>query len=72
VADLADASVSKARYLAAASGPPLAESSIRKVERSRSLAAKFGSPPGIDPAFSVQDHVGHPLQACEGNPLPLF
>lgn len=27
---------------------------------------------GIDPAFTVQDHDGRPLQACDGKPLPLF
>ena len=27
---------------------------------------------GIDPAFSVQDVDGRPLQACDGKPLPLF
>ena len=27
---------------------------------------------GIDPAFTVQDVDGRPLQACDGKPLPLF
>jgi hypothetical protein len=27
---------------------------------------------GIDPAFTVYDHDGRPLQACDGKPLPLF
>ena len=27
---------------------------------------------GIDPAFTVTDHDGRPLQACDGKPLPLF
>jgi hypothetical protein len=27
---------------------------------------------GIDPAFTVNDHDGRPLQACDGKPLPLF
>jgi hypothetical protein len=27
---------------------------------------------GIDPAFTVQDQDGRPLQACDGKPLPLF
>jgi hypothetical protein len=27
---------------------------------------------GIDPAFTVQDHDGRPLQVCDGKPLPLF
>jgi hypothetical protein len=27
---------------------------------------------GIDPAFTVQDHDGRPLQACDGKTLPLF
>ena len=27
---------------------------------------------GIEPAFTVQDQDGRPLQACDGKPLPLF
>jgi hypothetical protein len=27
---------------------------------------------GIDPAFTVKDQDGRPLQACDGKPLPLF
>jgi uncharacterized protein (DUF1501 family) len=27
---------------------------------------------GIDPAFTVHDQDGRPLQACDGKPLPLF
>jgi hypothetical protein len=27
---------------------------------------------GIDPAFTVHDRDGRPLQACDGKPLPLF
>jgi len=27
---------------------------------------------GIDPAFTVHDPEGRPMQACDGRPLPLF
>jgi hypothetical protein len=51
---------------------PLASEPVENPCGPEDLQATIFHALGIDPAFTVQDVDGRPLQACDGRPLPLF
>lgn len=51
---------------------PMGAEPVEKACGPADLQATIFHALGIDPAFTVTDHDGRPLQACDGKPLPLF